>query len=190
MSGPTRLLYAAAALLAVSAVVHGVVWSIDGSPWAGPVSWRKPIEFSASFAITLATLGWIITRLVGSAWLRWSVAVTLALASIAEVVLIALQRWRGVASHFNYATPFDSVVFSAMGVFVALVAAAIVVILVWSLVTTPLLDPDMRLAVRLGLVTLTIGQLLGGVEDRELGLRSRGPGRRRQKSGDRESQAQ
>ncbi|MDQ2951149.1 MAG: hypothetical protein M3R54_02675 [Chloroflexota bacterium] len=163
MSGATRLLYATAALLAVSALVHGAVWLMDGSPWAGPVSWRKPIEFSASFAITLATVGWILTKLVGPAWLRWSIAVTLAIASLAEVALIAMQRWRGVASHFNYASSFDSAVFSAMGVFVGLVALAIVAILVWSLVTTPKLEPDLRVAVRLGLVMLAIAQALGGV---------------------------
>ena len=92
MSGPTRLLYATAALLAVSAVVHGAVWLMDGSPWAGPVSWRKPIEFSASFAITLATLGWVLTKLVGPNWLRWSLALTLATSSVAEVALISDRR--------------------------------------------------------------------------------------------------
>ena len=37
------------------------------------------------------------------------------MASVLEVLLITMQRWRGVPSHFNDATAFDSAVFSAMG---------------------------------------------------------------------------
>lgn len=159
---PSRVLYATAALLALSAAVHTGVWLADGSSWAGAVSWRKPIEFSASFAITLATLGWILAWLPGSNRQRWTVAMSLSVASVSEVALIAFQRWRGVASHFNFATPLDNAIFIAMGVFVAIVAIAIVAIFVWSLRTEPF-APDLRLAVRLGLGSLVIGQALGGV---------------------------
>lgn len=159
---PSRMLYATAALLALSAAVHTGVWLADGSSWAGPVSWRKPIEFSASFAITLATLAWILGRLPGSDRQRWTVAVPLSLASVSEVALIALQRWRGVASHFNSATTLDNVIFIAMGVAIAIVSIAIIAIFLWSLRTEPF-APDLRLAVRLGLGSLVIGQAVGGV---------------------------
>lgn len=50
-----------------------------------------------------------------------------------------------------------------MGILVGLVAFAIVVVTVWSLITRPRLESDVRLAVRIGLLTLVIGQAIGGV---------------------------
>ena len=38
-----------------------------------------------------------------------------------------MQKWRGVASHFNQTTPFDEQVFSTDGALVALVALVTIV---------------------------------------------------------------
>lgn len=77
-----------------------------------------------------------------------------------ETLLITLQRWRGVPSHFNYATPFDIAVFSLMGILIAFVSLAIIVLTVWSFVA--LRRPwSTAVAIQMGLVFLTLGQLLG-----------------------------
>src|SRR5207244_464919 len=65
-----------------------------------------------------------------------------------------------VPSHFNDATSFDSAVFSAMGILIALVSLAIVILTVWSLLS--LRGPTSgALAIRAGMVFLTVGQILG-----------------------------
>jgi hypothetical protein len=58
----------------------------------------------------------------------------LGVGSVVEVALITMQRWREVPSHFNHATVLDSAVFGAMGLSVALVVVATVVLFGWSAV--------------------------------------------------------
>ena len=43
--------------------------------------------------------------------IRW----TMMVAMVGEIVLISMQAARGTTSHFNIATPFDTVVFNVMG---------------------------------------------------------------------------
>jgi hypothetical protein len=93
--------------------------------------------------------------------LGWLLAGPLGVASVAEVLLITMQRWRGVPSHFNEATAFDAGVFNAMGVMVAVAALVIAVVTVLSF-TSLRAAPSMVVAIRVGLVLLVAGQLLGG----------------------------
>lgn len=77
-------------------------------------------------------------------------------------MLIDLQQWRGVASHFNYASAFDSTVFSMMGIFIGLVAIGIAILAVRSFgsVSGPW---STALAIRAGMIFLLLGQVLGGL---------------------------
>jgi hypothetical protein len=54
---------AAGVLLLASGMFHTVVFLVDGGPWDGPLSWRKPILFGWSFGITLLTLAWVLSYL-------------------------------------------------------------------------------------------------------------------------------
>lgn len=147
-------------LLIVSGVVHLLVWAIDGGPWEGPVTWRKPILFGISGGLTAISAGWAFAKLPRRRWdrlLAWSTAVTLTV----EVALIDLQRWRGVASHFNRSTPLDSFLYDAMGgliVWVTLVSADLMLRFFRSQVGLP---ADMLLAARSGLVALVWSCVLG-----------------------------
>ncbi|OLC21991.1 MAG: hypothetical protein AUH33_00625 [Chloroflexi bacterium 13_1_40CM_68_21] len=133
-------------------------FTLDGS-WEGPVSWRKPIEFGISGGLTALSLAAVMGRLPRTGWLARPCAVAVSL-FVPETALIDLQRWRGVPSHFNHDTPFDLAVFDVMGVLVAIVALGIVVMTVWTFVS--LRGPrSSALAVRAGMVFLTIGQVLG-----------------------------
>ena len=138
-----------------------VVWLASGTPsLQGPVTWRKPIEFGISGAITTLSLAWVLGRLPRSRW-DWAAAIGVAF-FVPETALIDLQQWRGVASHFNYATSFDSTVFSLMGIFIGIVAAAIALLAVRSFFSVS--GPSATaLAVRAGLVFLLLGQVLGGM---------------------------
>jgi hypothetical protein len=157
--GPQRLLLIAGTILLASGVFHVGVSLVRDGGWAGPLSWRKPIEFGISGGLTTLSLAAVMSRLPRTGWLAWSCAVAIAL-FVPETFLIALQTWRGVPSHFNFDTGFDIAVFSAMGTLIAFVSLAIVVMTVWSF--TSLRGPgSSALAIRAGMVFLTIGQLLG-----------------------------
>jgi hypothetical protein len=155
-----RFAYACAGLLLLSGLFHGVVFLFDGGPWEGPVSWRKPVVFGLSFGITLATIAWIVGFLRMRKVTGWLVLGTLSVASVLEVFLITMQRWRGVPSHFNESTAFDSAVFSAMGLLVSLVALMAIVVTVRSFghIDAP---ASLAWAIRLGLVLLLVSQVVG-----------------------------
>ena len=159
--GYQSFLYAIGALFAISAAVHSIAFFIYGGPWEWPVSWRKPIAFSASFAVILPSLAWVMGFLPARRRAAWILSAALGTASVFEVSLIALQQWRGVPSHFNDATDLDSGIFAAMGSFVGIIAVSIVVLTLWTL--RPLdAPPSVALAIRTGMVLLLAGQALGG----------------------------
>ena len=155
-----RLGYACAALLVLSGLFHLGVYAVDGGPWQGPVSWRKPVVFGLSFGITLATITWFATFLRPGRVLGWLLVGLYSLASLTEVFLISMQRWRGVPSHFNDSTTFDATVFSWMGMMVTVIAALTVVVAVWSWVRIDA-PPSLALAIRLGLLLVLVSNGVG-----------------------------
>jgi hypothetical protein len=44
-----RVCYLIGAALIASGLSHLAVFAVDGGPWEGPVSWRKPTTFGLSF---------------------------------------------------------------------------------------------------------------------------------------------
>ncbi len=161
-----RFLYRLSALLLVSAALHAAVFILDDRPWEGPLSWRKPLLFSVSFALVCASLAWVMTFLPRRQRAGWLLLGSFGFASFGETAFISLQAWRGTASHFNSATAFDEVVFAAMGMLIVVVVADIVIITLWSLKS---LDAaaSFALAIKAGLVLMVVGQGLGGLLIRE-----------------------
>ncbi len=159
-----RVLYAAGTLLMLSGLFHVGVWIASERPWEGPLSWRKPILFGLSTGVTCLSLGWVL------GWLRWGkagriLAVPTAVAAVIEVGLIAVQTWRGVASHFNVTTPFDAFVNYAIDVLITVITLAILAMTVRSFGSlrrhgAPPPD-DLALAVRFGMVLLSASCLFG-----------------------------
>jgi hypothetical protein len=157
---PARVLYAGAAAWLVSGLVHLVVLAANGWALSGAVSFRKPLTFSVSIALLLATIGWVLDRLPDRPRLAGTIAWTLLVSSTIEVGLITMQAWRGRASHFNTLAAADAAVFVAMAVMVAVMSLCLVAVLVWSLVRPPQ-DRLVRLAVLGGLVLIVTGLGLG-----------------------------
>jgi hypothetical protein len=155
-----RFTYACGALLLLSALFHGMVFLIDGGSWEGPVSWRKPIVFGFSFGVTVVTLTWFMTLMRLGTAAGWTVAIVLGVASVGEVFLISMQKWRNVESHFNEDTRFDELVFSLMGFLVFLVALTTILITILSFMRVDA-PPSLAWAIRLGLLLLLASQGVG-----------------------------
>lgn len=135
--GPSRLLGYTTAFWLVSAVLHSVIFVFSDDSWSGAISWRKPIVFSLSIGLLLWSYGWILDRLPHRPRLAWPMAVLFAVSSTAEIGLIAMQRWRGRASHFNTLADGDALVFALMGALVAMMSLLLVGLLVWSMIERP-----------------------------------------------------
>jgi hypothetical protein len=146
--------------LLVSGVVHLGVWADLGGPWEGAVTWRKPILFGISGGLTSLSLGWVWSKLPERWGDRW-LAAAAAWALFVEVLLIDIQRWRGVASHFNRATSLDSAIYDAMGVLILFVSIVICDLTIRLFRGGVALPPDMLLAAQAGMVLLVISCGLG-----------------------------
>ncbi|MCP2267754.1 hypothetical protein [Actinokineospora diospyrosa] len=147
-----RWSYAVGAALFASGAVHVVVLLVTGWTWLGPLSLRKAATFGLSFGLTLATVAWATSFVAVRA--RRLLLGLFAGASVVEVVLVSVQAWRGVPSHFNFETALDT------GVSMTLAAGGGVLILttiaftVAAVAGTRQSTPTMRVAIRFGLVAL------------------------------------
>ena len=147
------------AVLVGSGLLHLVVFAVDGGPWLGPVSWRKPATFGLSFGLTLMTVVWVSGYLPMRDRWRRLLLVVFAVDCCVEVAGITLQAWRQVPSHVNRSTPFDSgvsTVLAAGGGILVVVLGALAVSAFRARAT-----PSMRLALRAGFVSLLIGLASG-----------------------------
>ena len=158
--GYVRFLLGSGALLIASALFHAVVFLLDETPWRGFVSWRKPIVFSLSFAITNFTLAWVLHLLPRSVWKGWLLGATFGVGACAEVGLITMQQWRGVPSHFNVGTPFDQNVVVALGALFVPLLLSLIGITIWGWISLPW-DRNLALGMRIGMLFLIGGQVVG-----------------------------
>ena len=159
-----RLAAAVGLLLCAVGLAHLGVFVVDGGTWSGPVSWRKPVVFGVSLGVLALTVAAVLREIPGRR-AQWWVAGPLALGSVVEYVAIASQRWRGVPSHFNDATPYDSAVFGVMAVSVGVIVLAVALLTV--LVALPLRrafrgGAALRLALLVGLVAVLVSSWVGG----------------------------
>jgi hypothetical protein len=156
-----RFAYAVGGALVLVGLAHLTAWLVVGGAWQGPVSFRKPTTFGVSFGLTTITLAWVTGHLRITDRTRWLLLGPLAAADATEVAWVAVQRWRGVASHFNFATTLDTALFLLGAAAITVTVTVIVALAVLSF-TRLRAAPSMAVAVRAGLLVLLVAQGVGG----------------------------
>jgi hypothetical protein len=156
-----RFAYLVGATLVLVGLGHLTAWLAIGGAWQGPVSFRKPTTFGISFGLTTVTLTWLTGRLRISDCSGWLLLGPLAAADSYEVAWVAVQRWRGVASHFNFATTLDYTLFLVGAAAIAVTVTVIVALTVLAFTRLGAAS-SMAVAVRAGLVILLVAQGIGG----------------------------
>lgn len=156
-----RIGYLVGAALVLAGVAHVAVFLINGGPWYGPVSWRKPITFGLSFGLSLISVAWVASYLRLTERSRTVLLGVFAADCVLEVTGITLQAWRGVPSHLNTETAFDTVVAFGLAL-----GGAVLVVVLGTLAVVALRGrvdgaPSMRLALRAGFGLLATGLLAG-----------------------------
>ena len=104
--------------------------AVDRRVITGAPAWLKP----AKFALSTLIAGWSFAYCIAvtTVWrglvrgLDWLLATGFAI----EIVLIDMQAARGTSSHFNLSTAFDRTVFGVMGISIACVWLAMLVLAV------------------------------------------------------------
>ncbi|MTD58707.1 hypothetical protein [Amycolatopsis pithecellobii] len=158
-----RAAYRVGAVLFASGLVHLVVLVASGTSWEGPLSYRKAMTFGLSFGLTLATLAWATSFLRINEKTRTALLGAFTVVSVVEVALVTMQVWRGVPSHFNFETPFDSFVSMTLALGGAVIIVTVLGFTIAALRSTSGLSPSMLLALRFGLVTLIAALAVGAV---------------------------
>ncbi|MBX7553712.1 hypothetical protein ABZX95_35900 [Streptomyces sp. NPDC004232] len=156
-----RLCHATGLLLVLSGLVHLVVFAVDGGPWYGPVSWRKPFTFGLSFGLTLIAITWVTSYLRVADRLRAVLLVVFAADCVVEVGGITVQAWRRVPSHLNMETPFDTAVSMTLAVGGGVLVVVLTLFAVASFRQRPTGPAGMPLAVRSGFAILLVGLASG-----------------------------
>ncbi|WP_225830289.1 hypothetical protein [Streptomyces sp. NK08204] len=156
-----RLCHAVGLFLVLSGLVHLMVFTVDGGPWDGPVSWGKPVTFGLSFGATLIAVTWVTSYLRVGARLRTVLLVVLAADCLVEVGGITLQAWRRVPSHLNMETPFDTAVSMTLAMGGGVLVTLLTVFAVASFRYRPTGPAGMALAVRSGFAILLVALASG-----------------------------
>ena len=111
---PGRSAFDIAILCLALAVPSAIAFGLDARTLNDVNIWSKPLKFQLSFALHWLTVAWLLRLLSPAAArtpsLRWWLRIG-ALASVAEVFYITLQAARGRGSHFNFATPLETVLY-------------------------------------------------------------------------------
>lgn len=152
---------ATALLLILSGLFHLVVFAVDGGPWNGPVSWRKPVTFGLSFGVTLLAVAWVTSYLPMGQRLRRVLLLVFAADCVVEVGGITLQAWRRVPSHLDMETPFDAAVSMILAVGGGVLVVLLTAFAVISFRRRPTGPAGMALAVRSGFAILLVALASG-----------------------------
>ncbi|HEX5707079.1 MAG TPA: hypothetical protein VFX96_07275 [Pyrinomonadaceae bacterium] len=146
--------------LAALAVIL-LVAPFDTRTVTGINPWIKPMKFLVSITVYVWTLAWLLeyvssyrraVRLVS-----WGTAVVF----VGEMACIITQAARGVTSHYNVETPFDSAVFSTMGFLIFFNTLLVLLTLALFARPTARLPPAYLWGIRLGLLLFFLGSLEG-----------------------------
>ena len=153
----------AAGLLMLGMLVLAVVGlAVDPRLVTEVPVWLKPAKFAISTAIYMLTLAWVFTLLPEWPRTRRVVGWLTATVLVLEVAIIDVQAWRGMASHFNVATPLDGVLFTFMGlaIVVQTMTSVAVAVALWR---QRFEDRALGWALRWGMIMTIIGASTGGM---------------------------
>jgi len=155
------LIMIAAAINLILAVLFLVGLITDSRTILGVNRWLKPFKFAFSIAMFLVTIGLFMSYLPNAGRLLSIAGGLIAATMILEIVLIGMQSWRGVTSHFNTSTSFDGAVFGTMGIAVAVSSLAVLYVLLRYFYDPPAMAPAFLWSIRLGIVVFLLGSLQG-----------------------------
>jgi len=170
-----RVAFAVGGLLFLSGLVHVVVLLVTGGSWTGPVSLRKAATFGLSFGLTLISVAWV-AHLVPLAGRAANVLLATFTAScVVETSLVSMQAWRGVPSHFNFQTGFDTAVSMTLAAGGFVIIVTIIGMTLAAFRAGGRQTPAMRLAVAFGFVTLVVALGIGAAMIATGSVAARGP---------------
>src|SRR5262245_34221233 len=161
VTGWPRVLWLTGTALLVTMVAHIVAIALLGGPVTGPVSLRKPATFAETGWLTAWSVALVLPTLRARAWQRHVVGATTVLFTVGETAIIGFQAWRGVPSHYNFATPLDTALMRGGAAGTAGVFLFGVIVLLFAALRSGGGPAGLRLGVLAGVVVLLVGCAIG-----------------------------
>jgi hypothetical protein len=161
-AGWHRPMLSVAVVMALLTVVSAVGLVVDDRVLLGAPIWLKPLKFALSNAIYAATWAWLFSLLQRHRVLANRTTNALVAVMYVEYVLILVQVLRGRPSHFNFSTPTDSVIYSAMGISIGVLWTGALVLTILVL-RAPIADVATRWALQTGVAISLVGISLGAL---------------------------
>jgi hypothetical protein len=170
-----RVAFVVGGLLFLSGLAHVVILLVTGGSWTGPVSLRKAATFGLSFGLTLATVAWVAHLIPLTGRSRNVLLGAFTAVSVVETALVSMQAWRGVPSHFNFETGFDTAVSMTLAAGGFVIIATIIGMTLAAFRAGQRQTAAMRLALRFGFATLLVALAVGAAMIATGSVAARGP---------------
>jgi len=174
------LLYWIVIVHLVLAIVSVTSSFMDDRTLMGVNVWMKPLKFSISVAIYILTVGFLMTLYPFSKKKKNLINNIVCWTLLIELGLIIYQASGGVQSHYNISNPFDGLIFTAMGILIA-INVIIMALFIFETIRLKLKTPKLlQWAILLGWVIVFFGSWVGGQMISEMshniGVEDGGPG--------------
>lgn len=136
--------------------------AVDDRTLMGINVWIKPLKFSISGGIYILTLGFLTTLYPFSKRKKNIITNIVAITLLLEIAIIIYQGARGVQSHYNISSPFDGILFAAMGILIA-INVMIMVLFIFETIRLKLdTSKTVQWAILLGWIIVVVGSWVGG----------------------------
>src|SRR6516225_4978587 len=123
----------------------------------------RPLNFSVSMAMYLATVVVLLDYLRASMWWKKVIGWGVSICILTAITCITMQAARGTTSHFNNSTPFNSAVSSLMDIVDPLNSVFVLVLLIFALRAKYDVSRSSQLGIAFGLFLFLAGSVIGGV---------------------------
>jgi hypothetical protein len=123
----------------------------------------KPLNFTMSMAMYLATVVILLDYLRASMWCKKVIGWGVSICILTAITCITMQAARGTTSHFNNSTPFDSTVSSLMDIVDPLNSVIVLVLLIFALQSKYDVSRSSQLGIVFGILLFLAGSVIGGV---------------------------
>ena len=145
------------------AIVCLILMPFEETEILGVNMWLKPFKFYSSVGIMVLTMGWLLYYLNNAKKIRtysWLIVITM----FFENGLIIAQAIRKTTSHFNATSALNGIVFSLMGMLIAIFTITVIFVCISFFKQKQFSIPDAYVwGIRLGLLFFIIFSLEGGL---------------------------
>ncbi len=136
--------------------------AVDDRVLLGVNVWIKPLKFVISSAIYIATVAFLLPLYPYSKKKQKIINGIVAWTMLVDVIIIVLQGYRGVQSHYNVSTAFDGILFMIMGVFVGINVIFMALFIIDSIRLKLKTTKSIQWAIVLGWLVVFFGSWIGG----------------------------